>query len=423
MEINGKEKKPWGNPQGFFYARGKAKTFCRKQMGSESRKRQKGGSMEERYKEENSLEGNVTREDVEYMRHALSLAGKGRGWTNPNPMVGAVIVKNGRIIGEGYHERCGEGHAEVNAFRHCTEDPEGATLYVTLEPCSHYGKTPPCADLVVSKKVKRVVVAMKDPNPLVAGRGIQKIRDAGIRVDCGVLEEESRKLNEIFLHYIVKKDPFVLLKTAMTLDGKIRTVAGESQWISSEESRAHSQKLRNQYMSILVGVQTVVEDDPLLTCRVPGGKNPVRIIADSTLRIPESAKVLEDQEKAQTVIAIAEAADPEKQKRLEEKGVRILAVPGEDGKVDFKKLFQALGQEGIDSVLVEGGGTVAASVVESGFVDRVIAYIAPMMIGGKDAKTPVEGRGIARLSDALRLEHMDVLRFGEDVALTGRVVK
>ncbi len=369
------------------------------------------------------IKGNIKEEDKAYMQRALMLAEKGRGWTNPNPMVGAVIVKEGRIIGEGYHERCGEGHAEVNAFANATEDPEGAELYVTLEPCSHYGKTPPCADLIVRKKIKRVVIAALDPNPLVSGRGVRKLEEAGIEVASGLLEEESIRLNEIFMKYIRKKEPFVLLKSAMSLDGKIATAAGESKWISNEASRRHSQGLRNQYMGILVGIQTVLEDDPQLTCRIPGGKNPVRIVADSKLRIPENAKILDEQEKAATILAIAEAEDPEKEKRLLERGIRIMKLPDKEGRVDLKKLFLRLGQDGMDSILIEGGGNLAGSAVKTGMIDRVIVYLAPMILGGREAKSPVEGEGFAKLKDALRLEEMEVIPLDGDLAITGRVVK
>ena len=369
------------------------------------------------------IKGKIKEEDKQYMQRALMLAEKGRGWTNPNPMVGAVIVKDGRIIGEGYHERCGEGHAEVNAFANATEDPEDADLYVTLEPCSHYGKTPPCADLIIRKKIKRVVIAALDPNPLVSGRGVKKLEEAGIEVASGLLEEESIRLNEIFMKYIRKKEPFVLLKSAMSLDGKIATAAGESKWISNEASRRHSQGLRKQYMGILVGIQTVLEDDPQLTCRIPGGRNPVRIVADSKLRIPENAKILDEQEKATTILAIAEAEEPEKEKRLLERGIRIIKLPDKEGRVDLKKLFLRLGQDGMDSILIEGGGSLAGSAVKTGMIDRVITYLAPMILGGKEAKSPVEGEGFAKLKDALRLEKMEVIPLDGNLAITGRVVK
>ena len=361
--------------------------------------------------------------EEQFMQRALELAEQGKGHTNPNPMVGAVIVKDGRIIGEGFHERCGSGHAEVNAFASCKENPEGAEMYVTLEPCSHYGKTPPCADLIVSKKVKSVYVSSLDPNPLVAGRGIRKLKDAGIHVETGFLDSENKKLNEIFMKYILKKEPFVLLKSAMTLDGKIATAGGESKWITNEASREHSHFLRNQYMSILVGIGTVLADNPKLTCRVPGGKDPIRVVIDSHLRIPEDAMILEDQEQAGTYIFTTAHASQEKKQRLSDRGIRVIEAEGSDGEVDLKKVFAYLGEEGIDSVLVEGGSKIAGSVVRAHLADRVITYIAPKLIGGEDAKSAVGGEGIRKLSDAMELEDTEVILLDGDIAVTGRVVK
>ncbi|MCR4842858.1 MAG: bifunctional diaminohydroxyphosphoribosylaminopyrimidine deaminase/5-amino-6-(5-phosphoribosylamino)uracil reductase RibD [Eubacterium sp.] len=358
------------------------------------------------------------------MRRALELAARGMGHTNPNPMVGAVIVRDGKIIGEGYHEKCGEGHAEVNAFAHCTEDPEGADMYVTLEPCSHYGKTPPCADLIVSKKIKNVYVGALDPNPKVSGRGIKKIRDAGIHVESGILAQESIDLNEVFMKYIVNKDPFVALKWAMTLDGKIATCTGESQWISSEESRAHSQTLRARYAAILAGVGTVIADNPRLTCRLEGENSPLRIILDTSFRVPEDSLVFTEQDVAKTIVAVGGVTDTEKKARLEEKGVEIFeAGTDASGVVDIKCLLAELGQRQIDSVLVEGGGGVEGSFVSQGLADRVYAYIAPVIVGGRDAKSPVEGDGIASLSDALRLSNTVLLNLGGDTVLTGRILR
>ncbi|MCR5785350.1 MAG: bifunctional diaminohydroxyphosphoribosylaminopyrimidine deaminase/5-amino-6-(5-phosphoribosylamino)uracil reductase RibD [Eubacterium sp.] len=363
--------------------------------------------------------------DKKFMERALELAKKGEGHTNPNPMVGAVIVKDGRIIGEGYHERCGEGHAEVNAFKNCKEDTSGAEMYVTLEPCSHYGKTPPCADLIISKKIKKVYVGALDPNPLVAGRGVKKLRDAGIEVETEIMGDESRRLNEIFMKYIVKKEPFVLLKAAMTLDGKIATASGESKWISSKESRQDAHRLRNKYMAIMVGIGTVLFDDPLLTCRIEGGKNPVRIVVDSHLRIPLEAKILKDQDKAETIVAIAKAESLEKLRAIDNMGISVIKVPKKDNpeKVDIKELIRVLGSQGIDSVLVEGGSGILGSVVKEKLADKVKIYVAPKLLGGEKAKTPVGGSGILKLEEALCLEELEVERFGKDVALSGRVVK
>ncbi len=360
--------------------------------------------------------------DEGYMRHALALAAKGRGTTTPNPMVGAVIVKDGRIIGEGYHIRAGEGHAEVNAFKNCTEDPEGATIYVTLEPCSHYGKTPPCADLVVSKKVARCVVAAMDPNPLVAGRGVKKIQDAGIEVVTGILADESAKLNEVFMKYIVTNRPFVLFKAAMSLDGKIATSTGESQWISSETSREEVHSLRHAYTGIMAGIGTVLADDPMLNCRMEGAKQPIRIIVDSKLRIPMTSKLVQTAGEYPLVIACLEDPDEEKKKALTDAGVKVLETPANDeGHVDLSILMELLGMMKIDSVLLEGGGILADSALRAGIVDKVQIYIAPMIIGGESAKTPVEGKGITELADCLKLTDVSVTMSGCDIKVIGSV--
>lgn len=358
-------------------------------------------------------------QDIVYMRRALELAAKGCGYTNPNPMVGAVIVKNGKIIGEGYHERCGEGHAEVNAFRNATEDTEGADIYVTLEPCSHYGKTPPCADLIVSKKIKRAVIGALDPNPLVSGRGVEKLKAAGIEVVTGVLAEESISLNEIFMKYIRDKEPFVLAKWAMSLDGKIACHTGDSKWISCEESREEVQRLRHQMMGILVGVDTVIADNPKLTCRLENGKNPVRIVADSRLRIPMDATVLDGS--VRTIILTTSHAPKEKIEALQEKQVELLICDGADGRTDLKQAMKQLGQMGIDSILLEGGGNLMFSAMQAGIVDKVCCYVAPKLIGGKDAKTPVAGMGFASMAEVLSLENMKVRTCGTDVVMEGYV--
>lgn len=357
-------------------------------------------------------------EDKKYMQLALSLAKKGRGSTNPNPMVGAVIVKDNRVIGQGYHIRCGEGHAEVNAFRNATEDVTKATMYVTLEPCSHYGKTPPCAKLIIEKKISRVVVAMTDPNELVAGSGISMLREAGIEVEVGLFEEEARKLNEVFLKYIVKKEPFVVLKTAMTLDGKIATVSGQSQWISCEESRKQVHELRNAYMGILVGVQTVIADNPSLTCRIEGGKNPVRIVCDSHLRIPMDCNLLNDNQ-AKTIIATTVSPSEEISKKAE----ILVFEPDENGQVPIKQLVKKLGELGIDSVLVEGGSTMAYSFLEADCVDKVLSYIAPKIVGGASAKTPIGGDGRKELEKAWQLEDCSVTPIGCDFLISGYIKK
>lgn len=365
----------------------------------------------------------TTDKDEQYMRLALALAEKGRGAVAPNPMVGAVIVKDGRIIGEGCHERYGQAHAEVNAFASVTEDVEGATIYVTLEPCSHYGKTPPCADLIIQKKVGRVVVGALDPNPLVSGRGIQRIQAAGIEVESGVLADESRQLNEVFMKFITEKQPFVVLKVAMSLDGKIATRTGESKWISGEVSREQVHRERGYLTGIMVGINTVLKDNPHLTARLPGSKNPTRIVVDSQLRIPMDAKVLQQQSEAPTILLTTKRADQEKAARLAEKGVTVLTLPERDGRVDLQEAMKELGQRNIDSILLEGGATLNYSALEAGIVDKVQVYIAPKIIGGANSPTPVGGKGIERLSEAFPVERIASRMIGEDLLIEGYLKK
>lgn len=358
----------------------------------------------------------MTRTKEDYMRYALSLAEKGRGRTSPNPVVGAVIVRDGVIIGEGWHKKCGENHAEINAFENAAargNDVSGAEMYVTLEPCSHYGKTPPCAKAIIEKKIKNVYIGILDPNPLVAGRGVRMMEDAGILVEHGILEEECRRMNEIFLKYITTKRPFVVMKTAMTLDGKIAAYTGDSRWVSCEESRQIVQKMRNSLTGIMVGIGTVLTDNPQLTCRIPNGRDPVRIIADSSLRIPTEAKVLKDEN---CIIAAADSCDREKIQQL---GERVLIVKERDGHLDLDDLMQQLGQRGIDSILLEGGGTLNEAALRAGIVDRIVTFIAPKMIGGSQAKTPVEGQGIEKMSQAVRLENIEITKIGEDLMIQG----
>ena len=358
-----------------------------------------------------------------YMKRALELAEKGEGYTNPNPLVGAVIVKNGKIIGEGYHEVYGSHHAEVNAFLSATEDVKGATMYVTLEPCSHYGKTPPCANKIVEKGIKKVVIANKDPNDKVSGRGINILKENGIEVVTGVLEEEGSKLNEIFFKYITTKLPFCILKTAMTLDGKIATRTGDSKWITNEESRKYVHKLRNKLSAIMVGIGTVLEDDPYLTTRLDGvsGSDPVRIIVDTTARIPLEANVLNLKSNAKTIIATTELAPVEKIKALEDKDAEVIICPLKNNKVDLKYLMKVLGEQGIDSILIEGGSQLNFSAIEDGIVDKVNVFISPKLIGGNTAKTPVGGSGIELMKDAIMFNNIDIHKFGDDIMIEGYV--
>ena len=355
------------------------------------------------------------------MKLALELAKKGRGRTAPNPMVGAVIVKNGEIIAEGYHERYGQLHAERNALAACTDSPEGATMYVTLEPCSHYGKQPPCVEAILEAGISRVVVGCGDPNPLVSGWGISILREKGVEVTENVLQEECEALNKIFFHYIRTKTPYVVMKYAMTMDGKIATHTGASKWITGEVAREHVQKTRNELTAIMVGVGTVLEDDPLLTCRIPGGKNPIRIICDTRLRTPLTAQLVTTAGEIPTIIATC-CEEKGRQAEYEKAGCRILQVGEKQGRVDLQELMQRLGEEQIDSILLEGGSTLNWSALESGIVQKVQTYIAPKLFGGWEAKTPVGGEGVGLPSEAYRLQNMTITSLGEDILLESEVI-
>lgn len=358
--------------------------------------------------------------DQDYMKLALELAERGRGWTSPNPMVGAVIVKDGRIIGRGYHHRCGQAHGERDALAHCGEDPAGATLYVTLEPCCHQGRQPPCTQAILEAGIARVVVGSGDPNPLVAGKGIAQLRQAGVEVTEHVLEEECRELNYIFFHYIQTRRPYTALKYAMTLDGKIAAYTGASQWITGEEARAHVHRLRGAYRGILVGVGTVLADDPMLTCRLPGGRSPVRVICDTHLRTPLSARVVQTAREVPTILAAC-APDSQRKAEYEAAGCQVLSLPEREGHVDLSALMDELGRREIDGLLIEGGGTLAWSALAGGLVRRVYAYTAPMLLGGGSAKSPVEGQGFPVPDEAVKLKNLTVTPLGRDLLLEGEV--
>ena len=359
--------------------------------------------------------------DEMFMREALRIARNAEGRTSPNPLVGAVIVRDGIIVAEGWHRKAGTPHAEVHALRMAGDLAKGATLYVTLEPCAHVGRTGPCAVAVRDAGIRRVVVAMSDPNPLVAGKGLQILRDAGIEVTVGVCETEARWLNEVFLHWITTGRPFVVLKTAMTLDGKIATASGASKWITGEAARLRVHELRDRYDAILAGIGTALADDPSLTTRLPDrtGKNPVRIIVDSNARLPLTSNVVTDGQ-AQTIVAVTEAAPEERVAALRAHGVDVLTC-GTGSHVDLVQLMQELGRREIASVLVEGGGTVNFSLLAAGLVDKVHAFVAPKIVGGRTAKTPVEGEGFAQLADSVQLTQLTAESVGGDVLLTGYV--
>lgn len=358
--------------------------------------------------------------DLYYMQVALRLAKKGMGWVSPNPLVGAVIVKDGKIIGQGYHEQYGGLHAERNALASCVGDAKGAVMYVTLEPCCHHGKQPPCVDAILESGIRRVVVSMTDPNPLVGGKGIQILREHGVEVTVGVLQEESMKMNQVFLHYIQNKTPFVTMKYAMTLDGKIAAYTGLAKWITGERARQHVQQQRHNHRAIMVGIGTVLADDPLLTCRMEKGRNPIRVICDTSLRTPLNSRIVTTASQIPTIIATCCKADG-KWKEYQDAGCRILRVNADRGHVDLKELMIRLGEEEIDSILLEGGGNLNWSAVEAGIVHKVQAYIAPKILGGESAKTPVEGTGFSEPGQSVCLKSSKTLRLGDDLLIEGEV--
>lgn len=371
----------------------------------------------------NRKNGDFLSYDEKYMRLAMQLAGNAIGRTSPNPLVGAVIVKDNRVVGCGWHRKAGTPHAEVHALNQAGELAQGADVYVTLEPCAHYGKTPPCAKALVEAKVKNVYGGLLDVNPKVAGKGFKILEDAGIHVEYGFLQDELRKQNEVFFKWIEHKKPFIVLKAAMTLDGKIATVTGQSKWITNETSRAYGYKLRDIYDGIMVGINTVIEDNPMLTARVDGGKNPIRIVVDSSLRIDINANVVQDKS-AKTIVATTDKADKDKILKLQAQDVDVIVVDkDENDKVDIEKLLDILGQQNICSILVEGGATLSGSFVAKKLVDKVYFFIAPKIIGGKEAKTPVAGTGILNLQEALTLKDIQIEKLEEDILIIGRVDK
>lgn len=352
--------------------------------------------------------------DIEYMKRAIELAKKGLGFTNPNPMVGAVIVKDDRIIGEGYHERCGQLHAERNAFANLSESAEGATIYVTLEPCCHYGKTPPCTEAIIENKIKKVVIGSKDPNPKVSGKGAKMLKEAGIEVVEDFMMEECDRLNPVFFHYITTRTPYVAYKYAMTADGKIATKTGASMWITGEEARHEVHLLRHRYMAIMAGIGTVLADDPMLNVRIENKKSPIRVILDSHLRIPMDSKIVKTAREYETIVVCANGAH-DKISALESEGVRVEILPGEDGRIDLIRLMHELGRTGVDSILVEGGGTINDALMREKIGNRVELFIGHKIFGGKGAKSPVEGIGVDEVEEATELEMVDFKPIGKDM--------
>ena len=355
------------------------------------------------------------KEDI-FMMTAIKLAENGIGFVNPNPLVGAVIVKDDRIIGKGWHEACGQPHAERNALRNCTESPEGADLYVTLEPCCHHGKQPPCTEAIIQAGIKKVYIGSDDPNPLVAGKGIEQLRQAGIEVVTGVCKEKCDRLNRIFFHYITNKTPYCMIKIAMTADGKTATRTGASRWITGELSRQHVHETRKLFSGIMCGIGTVIADNPSLTCRIENPSNPVRIICDTHLRIPMDCNIVRTAKDVPTIIATA-SQDSNKIQKLENQNVQIMKVPSCEGYVDLKSLMKKLGAQGIDSVLLEGGSHLHESALRAGIVQYIQIYIASKIFGGVSAKTAVGGLGVAEVDEAYLLTEPEIRRYGSDILL------
>jgi len=351
----------------------------------------------------------------EYMQRAIELAKRGMGFVNPNPLVGAVIVRDGRIIAEGWHERYGELHAERNALKNCKEDPRGADMYVTLEPCCHYGKNPPCTEAVIAAGIKRVFVGSFDPNPLVAGKGIAQLRAAGIEVTENVRREECDAINDIFFHFITTNTPYVILKTAVTADGRTATHTGSSMWITNEKSRADVHRTRKRVAAIMTGIGTVLADDPMLNCRCEDPSDPVRVICDTQLRLPLDSRIVKTAHEIPTYAATA-SADSEKISALESKGVKIIRLPGSGDGIDLKKLMTVLGEMKLDSVLIEGGAGLNAGALKAGIVNRLQVYIAPKLVGG-DGSSVFAPLGTDTIDEAVMLENPRVKHFGDDILI------
>ena len=380
------------------------------------------------------------KQDIEYMQRAIALAKKGAGFVNPNPMVGCVVVKDNEIIAEGYHEYYGGLHAERNALTNTAADCKDATLYVTLEPCCHHGKTPPCTDIIIEKGIKKVVVGLLDPNPLVAGKGISILQNAGIEVVTGVEEDKIKELNKVFLKYIKTKRPYVILKTAMTLDGKIASHTGDSKWITNEKSRQLVHKLRSEMMGIVAGIGTVKADNPMLNCRLEGQqttdnrqqsvRQPIRIIVDTKASISLDSNIVKTANEYRTILAVGDCmaskqptakSQQPKADILKSFNVEILQCEEKDGHVDINDLMIKLGQMGIDSLLLEGGSCLNAAFLEAGCVDEVYAFIAPKIIGGEHSKSPIGGKGIELMKDAITFDKVEIEQIENDILIKGKI--
>ena len=353
------------------------------------------------------------------MQEAIALADRGYGHTAPNPLVGCVLVKDGRTIGKGWHRQYGDLHAEREALAACTEDPAGATAYVTLEPCCHHGKQPPCTDAFLEAGISRVVVGITDPNPLVCGKGIDILLEHGVNVEIGLMADKIREQNRIFLKYITERRPWVTLKAAMTLDGKIATEDGDSRWVTSPRARVFVHRLRGGHSGICVGAGTVRADNPMLDCRLTEFKNPVRILPDSLASLSPESRIAQSAREIRTIVMHTDAADPGKLEQLHACGVETLGCKDDNGRVDLPDMLERLGALGIDSLLVEGGQELNGSFFEQGLVDEYYFFIAPKILGGRDALSPIGGNGFSKMADACSVNIDSIRHFGPDFLLHG----
>jgi diaminohydroxyphosphoribosylaminopyrimidine deaminase / 5-amino-6-(5-phosphoribosylamino)uracil reductase len=366
-------------------------------------------------------------EDNRFMKMALDLAKKGEGFTSPNPMVGAVIVKDGKVVGKGYHQAAGKAHAEVNAVDDAGALAKDATLYVTLEPCNHTGRTPPCTEKLIAAGIRRVVAAMTDPNPEVKGGGLKYLKSRGVIITSGVCETRAKRLNEAFIKFVRTKRPFTIVKCAATLDGHIATKTGDSKWVSGEESRQFVHRLRHAVDAIMVGVNTVEKDDPSLTARIAATsktfkpKDPIRIVLDTRLRIPENAKLLRLHSQSDTILVTGSSVSRDKKRRLEKKGVRIIEMPVKSELIDLDRLMDHLGSLAVTSLLIEGGGRVIASALSAGIVDKIHFFYAPKILGGDDGIPICKGPGADVMNDCIAVKDIRVQRFGNDVMIEGYI--
>ncbi|MEB2308895.1 MAG: bifunctional diaminohydroxyphosphoribosylaminopyrimidine deaminase/5-amino-6-(5-phosphoribosylamino)uracil reductase RibD [Candidatus Brocadiaceae bacterium] len=357
--------------------------------------------------------------DEKYMMLALELAEKARGKVEPNPMVGAVLIKNGEIIGKGYHQIFGGAHAEIHAINEGGENCKGATLYISMEPCAHYGKTAPCVDAIIKAGITKVIIPIIDPNPVTSGKGMQKLKEAGIEVRLGVMESQAKKLNAPFFKLMQTGLPYIIVKWAMSLDGKIATHGGDSRWITSEESRAYVHKIRGWMDGIVVGINTVIRDDPLLTCRLEGGRNPRRIIVDGNAILPLSSRLIKTISECEIIVAVTMNAPQERIERLKQAGCKIIQTKDISGRVDLHDFFRYLGEMKLTNILVEGGSRIITSMIEGHLADKIIVFIAPVIIGGEGALPPVLGKGVDMMCRAVKLREISIKRFLNDTAIEG----